>query len=273
LGQTSRNSGKPSNSDGLAKLAPKLRRKRGQRKPGGQDGLCWLAFGCNSKGVKKIRTTRGEKFMDEFGNIIYDNVKFGQEVGLGHHNILGIYHERLAVKYALSPIRKSGLRGSVVIGDRTTLCNHVTIYEDVVIGTDCYIDDYVRVGTGTRVGEGSLLLYGARIYSNVKLGRDCRIAGFVASEVKIGDRVTMMGTIAHKYDRPLDWFRDELSAVIEDDVVVGLGAVVVGGINIGKGSYVAAGATLIKSVVENSVVLGINQILSLDEFEARKLQP
>lgn len=38
LGQSSRNSSKPASSGGLAKPAPKSLRRRGVRKPGGQDG-------------------------------------------------------------------------------------------------------------------------------------------------------------------------------------------------------------------------------------------
>ncbi len=38
LGQTLRNSSKPPSPDGLTKLAPKSLRRRGVRKPGGQDG-------------------------------------------------------------------------------------------------------------------------------------------------------------------------------------------------------------------------------------------
>jgi acetyltransferase-like isoleucine patch superfamily enzyme len=203
-------------------------------------------------------------------NIIYDNVQIGDDVGIGLFNVIGAYHDRLAVKYAPAPTRGSGIRATVSIGHRTTICNHTVIYEGAIIGTDCFIDDYVRLGAKSTVNEGSMLLYGARIYDNVSIGANCRIAGFIPGRTVIGNGVTMMGMIAHKYDRPLDWFRDEPSPIIEDDVVVGLGALIVGGIRIGRGSYVAANATLTKSVPPNSMVLNANEVETIEEFESRK---
>ena len=117
-----------------------------------------------------------------------------------------------------------------------------------------------------------MLLYGARVYDHVEIGSDCRVTGLVPGGVKIGDHVTVMGNLVHKYRRPLNWLRDEPSPVIEDNVVVGYGAVVVGDITIGAGSYVAASATVTKDVPANSMVLGTNEIMPIEEFELRKQQ-
>jgi acetyltransferase-like isoleucine patch superfamily enzyme len=204
-------------------------------------------------------------------NVVHDSVRIASSASIGNFNLIGERHQRLAVKYASEAQRSGEPRQPVVIGDRTVICNHVTLYEGVVIGEDAYIDDYVRVGARTRIGNGTMLLYGVHVYDMVSIGEDCRIAGFVPGGVVIGDNVTMMGTIGHKYDRPLNWFRDEPSPVFEDEVVVGLGALIVGGITIGAGSYIAANATVTKAVPPDSVVIGINQVMSTEEFERRKL--
>jgi acetyltransferase-like isoleucine patch superfamily enzyme len=118
-----------------------------------------------------------------------------------------------------------------------------------------------------------MLLYGCAIYEEVVIGRDCRIAGFIPSGVTIGNNVTMMGTVAHKYDRPLNWFRDEPSPQFEDDCVVGLSATIVGGITIGRNSYVAAHALVTKDVPPNSFAYKFNEIMPLEEFERLKRHP
>jgi acetyltransferase-like isoleucine patch superfamily enzyme len=206
--------------------------------------------------------------MDE--NIVYSNVNFAATVFMGSFNVVGAPHRRLAVKYAERPIVPLEPSRPVNVGERTVICNHTVIYEGVSIGEDAYVDDFVRIGADTRIGERTMLLYGARVYDRVEIGTDCRVTGLVPGGVKIRDHVTMMGSLVHKYRRPLDWLQDEPSPVIEDHVVVGYGAVVVGDITIGEGSYVAANATVTKAVPPHSMVLGTNEIMPLEEFELRR---
>ena len=205
-------------------------------------------------------------------NRVFDNVKLEKDVALGEFVIVGSKRRRLSVKYERDLEELARVPANVTIGSRTWIGNHVVIYEGVRLGPDCYVDDFVRVGAFTSIGEGSMLLYGVSIYENVTIGTNCRIAGFVPGNVVIGDDVTMMGWIAHKYDRPLDWSRTEPSPVFQDDVVVGINSTIVGGINIGTGAYIAAGATVTKDVPPNSLVLNTNEILTVAEFESRKMR-
>ncbi|SCF09665.1 DapH/DapD/GlmU-related protein [Micromonospora chokoriensis] len=202
-------------------------------------------------------------------SVVYPNVELSDDVRVGSWSLLGAAHRRLSVDHKHHDPGIDQLE-RVTIGSRTVIGHHVTVYEGVVVGNDCFIDDYVRVGSRTTIGSGTMLLYGVKIYDLVEIGSDCRIAGFVPTRVRMGDRVTMMGSIAHKYNRPLDWSRDEPSAVLEDDVIVGIGATIVGGITVGRGSYVAAGAILTKSIPPGSVVLNTNEIMTEVQFEERK---
>jgi acetyltransferase-like isoleucine patch superfamily enzyme len=189
-------------------------------------------------------------------------VTLGEGVTIGEYCVLGARPQRLNVDFDIddnefdSPCR---ILDDVYIG------HHVTIYRSSLINSKAYLDDYSRVGHGSTIGARTMLLYGARVYDRVRIGDDCRIAGFVPDRVVMGNRVTMMGQIAHKYDRPLNWDREEPSAAIEDDVIVGMGATLVGGITIGSGSYIAAGAVCTKDVPPNSFVCRFNDIRPLSE--------
>src|SRR5262249_3633761 len=68
--------------------------------------------------------------------------------------------------------------------------------------------------------------------------------------VKLGNHVTQMGRIAHKFDNPsAQWSEtEEPSPVIGDYAVIGANALIIGPITIGENSYVAAGDVLRKSV-------------------------
>lgn len=192
---------------------------------------------------------------------IPSHVVLGREVRIGAHSTLGARHVRLNSEHSTMTSSAEGTR----VGDGTFIGNYVLVYEGVDLGERVFLDDFTRVGRGSRVGPRSMLLYGAKVYDNVVIGADCRVAGLVPTRVVMGDRVTMMGFIAHKYARPIDWSADEPSPVFEDDVVAGMNSTIVGGITLGAGSYVAAGAIVTKDVPEDSFVWGINEVVPLRE--------
>lgn len=160
-------------------------------------------------------------------------------------------------------------RGPAIIETGANIGRHVTICEGAQIGTRAKIDDYCRIGQNSIIGNECIILYGAQIFHKVEIGSKSRIAGFVSSRVVIGKNVTSMGSIIHKYSQPFEeWDSiEEPSPQIEDFVVIGMGAVIVGGIVIGKHSYIAANATVTISVPPHSVVIGINNIIPKDKWK------
>lgn len=116
---------------------------------------------------------------------------------------------------------------------------------------------------GTRVN-----VYGSFVIANpqnVWFGVDCGINDGVfivgRTGVRVGDRVTLSAGVS-LIDAGLD-VGDPLKAhsggeiVVEDDVWIGAGAIVLPGVTIGRGSVVGAGSVVTKDVEPGCVVAGV----------------
>lgn len=55
---------------------------------------------------------------------------------------------------------------------------------------------------------------------------------------------------------------DDRAPVIEDDVFIGAGAKVLGGVRVGRGSIIGANAVVTHDIPPGSTVIGVNQIVS-----------
>jgi maltose O-acetyltransferase len=108
-------------------------------------------------------------------------------------------------------------------------------------------------------GPGQVRRAGVSIGANSRINRDCMID--VRGGVTIGDNVSIspqvaISTAAHSAVDP--GFRVEIRPVaIEDNVWIGMRATILGGVTLGRGSVVAAGAVVTKDVPPLTIVAGV----------------
>jgi len=148
------------------------------------------------------------------------------------------------------------------IGRLSTICSGSTLGEDV------FCKEYSHVGWDTVIGARSRLMYGAQVHSRVRIGEDCRIGGFCCNDAGIGHRVSMLGYLSHAYRVHGAGMR-EPAPTVDDDVIIGFGAHVIGGIRIGRGSYVAAGSVVTKDIPPNSIATHVNAVCPLSDWRGR----
>lgn len=177
----------------------------------------------------------------EPGAFVHADVKFLGAVHVGFNSCVG--H---------GPIHEQ----PTIIGDGVKIGAFCIIEHDVVIEANVVIDHYCRVANGTRIGANTRILYGAQVFDDVVIGRNCIVAGDLVDRTVVEDDVTFQGNTAHLHADPTrDWDEtEEPSPVIKYGSVVGIDALVIGGISIGPQAYVAAGEIVRCDVAKHKVV-------------------
>ena len=177
-----------------------------------------------------------------------ERVAFGTGVTVGHCSCIGISEEDRDSCIGISEEDRDSCR----IGNNV----HIGAFCAVSMGAtlaDCVkVDHYCRVGA-SEVGRGTRLLYGARVHDDAKIGSCCIIGGNVPDRTCIGDSVKHFGRMAHIPHRDKGWDdADDPAPIIGDNVFIGANALVVGGVRIGEGACIKAGA----AVMGDGVTIG-----------------
>lgn len=103
----------------------------------------------------------------------------------------------------------------------------------------------------------------------------------IGNNVIIANRVALLGKYDHHYqqigvpirlassirDRNYSWKGLTSKVVIEDDVWVGYGSIIMSGVTIGKGSIIAAGSLVLKDVASYCIYGGIPAIKIGNRFD------
>lgn len=110
------------------------------------------------------------------------------------------------------------------------------------------IHPQATIGSEVIVGAGSVVCAGARLTTNIRLGRHVHLNpnATVGHDTNLGDFVSM---------NPSSSVSGE--CVIEDEVLVGVGAVVLNQLTVGRGAVVGAAACVVRSVPAGTVVKGV----------------
>lgn len=129
---------------------------------------------------------------------------------------------------------------------------------------------FLTVGKGFHIGKGSRLWASNKltIADNVYIGKDVTIEcnADIGSYVLIANRVALLGRLDHDFRvvgtpvRFSPWVGESNQAdkvIIEDDVWLGYGSIVLTGVRIGRGSIIAAGSVVTKDIPAYSIAAGI----------------
>lgn len=204
---------------------------------------------------------------------IYKNVKVPNDVHIGEFSIIG--KPSRPHKYTNKdnpPIKTTGLKTSISKG--CYIGTHVLIEEDVKIGQDCVIESKSVIEKGTIIGKNSFIVHGAWILQNVSISENCIIAGLVSEDSIIGDNCRIFGSLLHKQVNPnLPWDENiEPSPILSDNVIVGIGAKVIGSVKINRNVFICSNAIVTKDIPSFSIVKSTNNIIPFREWKGELVE-
>lgn len=120
------------------------------------------------------------------------------------------------------------------IGDNTQIGPYVEIQRGAVVGRDCKVESHSFICDGVEIKDGVFVGHGV-MFINDKYPRARKVAGGLQTSE--------------------DWVLEQ--TVVEEDVRLGSGAVLLGGIRIGEGAIVGAGAVVTQDVEPGAIVVGV----------------
>ena len=140
---------------------------------------------------------------------------------------------------------------------------------NVILGSNVIINDFVNL-YGCTIGDNTKIGTFVEIQSGANIGRNCKIQShtFICEGVTIQDGVFVGHNVSFINDRypaavnkegllksSSDWTLEHV--VVENGAVIGTGATIMCGVNIGSNSLVGAGSLVLNDVPPNSVVAGV----------------
>ena len=148
------------------------------------------------------------------------------------------------------------------VGKNVYISETAIIYQDVEIGDNSKIFDFVVLREGTRIGKNSTIGNGVCGEPDVIVGDFCSIntqshltGGIIIEDrVFFGPNVTTTNTRKISFGRDYEVMRE--APVIKNGARIGGGAVILAGITIGEQAMIGAGSVVTKNVPSREIWVG-----------------
>jgi acetyltransferase-like isoleucine patch superfamily enzyme len=152
--------------------------------------------------------------------------------------------------------------GGTIIGKNGILRYGTLVYGDVQIGDYFQSGHYVVIRAMVEMGDYCTVCNHSTLEGLIRMGNGVRIMShvYVPSRTVIGNHVFIGPGVIFlndKFPARRKVHATPVGAVIEDDVVIGGAAVILPGVKIGAGSFIAAGALVNKDIPARSLVMGV----------------
>ena len=129
------------------------------------------------------------------------------------------------------------------IGDDTLIWQYAVILKGATIGSNCNINCHTFIENDVTIGNNVTVKSGIYLWNGISVGND----------VFLGPNVTFTND---KYPRSKQYPESFQRITIEDGASIGAGAIILGGLTIGKKAMVGAGSVVTKDIPAEELWVG-----------------
>lgn len=129
------------------------------------------------------------------------------------------------------------------IGINTNIWQYAVILENAEIGSNCNINCHTFIENDAIIGNNVTIKSGVFLWDGIT----------IEDNVFVGPNVTFTND---KFPRSKQYPNEFLKTVIRKNATIGAGAIILGGINIGEYSLIAAGAIVTNDIPARALVVG-----------------
>lgn len=159
------------------------------------------------------------------------------------------------------------------------------IAKNVKFGKNCVLRNFIFIGEGVVLGDNVKVANFCNIDRYCRIGNNCNLQVYVvlSQGTIVGDNCFFAGHVSVADEKfPAAGKQIRKPTVFGNNVVVGMGALIIGGITIGDNAVIGMGSVVTKDVPANEVWVGnpakpiisraTGKVMTREEYNSKKTQ-